>query len=43
MRVFDRLEHFALRALRAWRFYRLLRYSWRLAWAKAGWQTGDLA
>lgn len=32
----------AERTLRAWRYYRRLNYSWRLAWAKAGWQCGGL-
>jgi len=39
--MLDRLLLFALRFGRAWRYYRELGYSWRLAWAKAGWQTGD--
>ena len=40
--LFDRLELLALRTHRAWRFYRQLGYSWRLAWAKAGSQCGCL-
>jgi len=28
----DRLALFMLRCLLAWRYHRLLRYSWRLAW-----------
>lgn len=27
---------FLLRLIRAWRYWRRLHYSWRLAWAKAG-------
>jgi hypothetical protein len=38
--IVDRLELFALRVVRAWRFYYRLGYSWRLAWAKAGSQCG---
>lgn len=34
-------ELFLKRLRRAWRYYRTLRYSWRLSWAKAGWQTCD--
>lgn len=33
--MLDRIELFALRVIRAWRYYRRLNYSWRLAWAKA--------
>jgi len=32
---------FVRRTRRAWTYYRKLRYSWRLAWAKAGWQACD--
>ena len=38
----DRAELLALRLMRAWRFYRRLGYTWRLAWAKAGSQCGCL-
>lgn len=38
----DRLELLGMRCLRAWRFYRVLGYSWRLSWAKAGTQCGCL-
>jgi hypothetical protein len=38
--IVDRIELFALRMRRAWRYWRLLGYSWRLAWAKAGWSLG---
>ncbi len=31
----------ARRTIRAWKYYRRLRYSWHLAWHKAGWQTCD--
>lgn len=34
--MIDRLHLLALRLLRALRYYRRLHYSWRLAWAKAG-------
>lgn len=34
---------FAFRIHRAWRYYRLLKYTWRLSWAKAGWSDGRLA
>jgi hypothetical protein len=34
--MFDRIQLFSLRAMRAWRYRRFLGYSWRLAWAKAG-------
>ena len=42
MRILDKAMVFAERTIRAWRFYRLLNYSWRLAWAKAGWQCAGL-
>lgn len=29
-------KDFLLRLIRAWRYWRRLHYSWRLAWAKAG-------
>lgn len=38
--MIDRIELFALRFGRAWRYYRRLHYSWRLAWAKAGTACG---
>lgn len=38
----DRIELFFLRLLRAWRYYTRLHYSWRLSWAKAGWQDAEL-
>lgn len=34
--IVDHIELFALRTVRAWRYWRRLGYSWRLAWAKAG-------
>lgn len=37
-RYADRVNLFTARALRAWRFYRRLNYSWRLSWIKAGYQ-----
>ena len=40
MMILDSIELFALRTVRAWRYYRLLNYIWRLAWAKAGWACG---
>jgi hypothetical protein len=40
--MLDRALVFIARLIRAWRYHRLLRYSWRLAWAKAGWQVADL-
>lgn len=33
--MLDRACLFAKRAVRAWRYYTRLKYSWRLAWAKA--------
>lgn len=36
----DRVGLFLMRLIRAWRYWRRLRYSWRLAWAKAGWASG---
>jgi hypothetical protein len=38
--MLDAVEVFVLRTVRAWRYYRLLDYSWRLAWAKAGMACG---
>lgn len=38
----DRIALFCLQLIRAWRYYRLLDYSWRLAWAKAAAQCGQL-
>jgi len=32
----DQSKGFLLRLIRAWRYWRRLHYSWRLAWAKAG-------
>lgn len=40
--VLDRVELFLLRAIRAWRYYRRLDYTWRLAWAKAGMSGSEL-
>jgi hypothetical protein len=40
--MLDRATVFAMRVLRAWRYYRRLHYSWRLSWAKAGWSLGEL-
>lgn len=34
--IFDRVTLFALRILRAWRYFHLCRYTWRLSWLKAG-------
>jgi hypothetical protein len=34
---------FLARLARALRYYRRLHYSWRLAWAKAGWPGSELA
>jgi hypothetical protein len=31
-----RVGLFAARVVRAWRYWRRLRYTWHLAWAKAG-------
>ena len=39
----ERALLFLARAARALRYYRRLHYSWRLAWAKAGWSTGRLS
>jgi hypothetical protein len=38
--MYDRAQLLALRTYRAWRYWRRLKYSWRLAWAKAGWSCG---
>lgn len=35
------IDLLARRTYRAWQYYRQLRYSWHLAWHKAGWQTCD--
>lgn len=34
--MIERAHVFLLRFARAWRYYRVLHYSWRLSWAKAG-------
>lgn len=34
--MFRRIGLFARRIVRAWRYWRRLRYSWHLAWHKAG-------
>ncbi len=39
----ERVFSFCARLARAWRFYRRLHYSWRLAWAKAAPAGSELA
>jgi len=40
--MISRIHVFLLRTLRAWRYWRQLNYTWRLAWAKAGSSLGQL-
>jgi hypothetical protein len=41
--VIQRSLLFVVRLERAWRYYRCLHYSWRLAWHKAGNVYAELA
>jgi len=40
--MLERICLFLARLDRAWSYYRKLHYSWRLAWVKAGYSSGNL-